>query len=61
MILVRHHLIEYCAVCCIVKDLLGLQELDSRGAIFFEQNEGDHMQFTIDWFVQNIVLKYLVD
>merc|ERR1712002_807896 len=40
------------------QDLLGLKELNESGRIAFLESPGDHLQFTEQWFDDNIV-KYL--
>ncbi|XP_015180874.1 PREDICTED: palmitoyl-protein thioesterase 1 [Polistes dominula] len=41
------------------EDRLGLQEMDKLGKIHFISLEGDHLQFTEEWFVEDIVDKFL--
>jgi len=41
------------------EDRLGLRELDQSGRLHFIALPGDHLQFTIDWFNQTIINKYL--
>lgn len=42
------------------EDHLGLKEMDMLGKIYFLSIEGNHLQFTDTWFIENIVEKYLV-
>jgi len=42
-----------------VNDTLGLKEMDTAGKLVFLEVDGDHLQFTAEWFKQNIVDKYL--
>ncbi|XP_051157128.1 palmitoyl-protein thioesterase 1 [Leptopilina boulardi] len=41
------------------EDRLGLKKMDEDGKIDFLQVHGDHLQFTADWFIENIIRKYL--
>lgn len=41
------------------EDLIGLRQLDERAALEFGSVPGAHMQFTMDWFKENVVNKYL--
>jgi len=38
---------------------LGLQELSSSGRLHFLTSDTDHLQFTEQWFIDNIVTKFL--
>ncbi|XP_054288471.1 palmitoyl-protein thioesterase 1-like isoform X1 [Macrosteles quadrilineatus] len=42
-----------------IEDRLGLQQLDQSGRLQFLSVPGDHLQFTIEWFKQAILDKYL--
>lgn len=42
-----------------IKDRLGLQQMDRLGKLQFLSVDGDHLQFSEEWFIQNIVDKYL--
>ncbi|KAK1126130.1 hypothetical protein K0M31_004771 [Melipona bicolor] len=42
------------------KDRLGLKKLHDTGRIHFLSVDGDHLHFTEDWFVDNIINKYLL-
>lgn len=42
-------------------DWIGLKMLDERGDLLFGDCPGNHMNFTWDWFKDNIVSKYLVE
>lgn len=41
------------------EDWLGLKRLDKSGGLIFETAPGEHMQFTLSWFEEHIVQKYL--
>ena len=41
------------------EDWIGLRELDESGRLVFSEITGHHMQFTFDWFEQNIINTYL--
>ncbi|XP_043206179.1 palmitoyl-protein thioesterase 1-like [Amphibalanus amphitrite] len=41
------------------EDYLGLQQLDADGKLAMLETEGDHLQFSIDWLVENIINVYL--
>jgi len=41
------------------KDLLGLKAMDAAGKLHFLSTDGNHLQFTKEWFIQNIVNKFL--
>lgn len=41
------------------QDWIGLQELDTSGRLRFLSCVGDHLQFTDQWFIDNIVTPYL--
>lgn len=43
------------------KDLLGLQALDKSGRLFKLATDGDHLQFKEEWFLENIVSKFVCD
>ncbi len=38
-----------------IKDLLGLKILDQQSRIKFLQTDGDHLRFTDQWFIDNII------
>lgn len=38
-----------------LNDDLGLQQMDKEGKLIFLESEGDHLEFTNDWFKENIV------
>ncbi|KNC83470.1 palmitoyl-protein thioesterase 1 [Sphaeroforma arctica JP610] len=42
------------------EDWLGLQEMDKNGQLVFLSVEGDHLRFSHEWFVAEIINKYLV-
>ncbi|XP_065843042.1 palmitoyl-protein thioesterase 1-like [Oscarella lobularis] len=37
------------------EDWLGLKEMDAAGKLHFLSSDGDHLQFTDDWFYENIL------
>jgi len=41
------------------EDRIGLKTLDEAGKLHFISIDGDHLQFSTDWFVENIVKIYL--
>lgn len=41
------------------QDYLGLRQMDKDGKLVMLQTEGDHLQFTIEWLVENIINVYL--
>ncbi|XP_072761876.1 palmitoyl-protein thioesterase 1 [Anoplolepis gracilipes] len=43
-----------------LQDRLGLRGMEMAGKIRFLSLPGDHLQFTLAWFVENIVNQYLV-
>lgn len=42
------------------QDWLGLRAMDMAGKIHYISMPGDHLQFTIDWFIENIIKQYLM-
>ncbi|XP_018357055.1 PREDICTED: palmitoyl-protein thioesterase 1 isoform X2 [Trachymyrmex septentrionalis] len=42
------------------KDWLGLRAMENAGKVYFISLPGDHLQFTADWFIENIIKKYLI-
>ncbi|CAD7703062.1 unnamed protein product, partial [Ostreobium quekettii] len=42
------------------EDWIGLKQLDERGAIDIGDVPGDHMEFTMEWFMEHVVEKYLL-
>ena len=38
---------------------LGLQQLDAQGKLILDWIPGQHMQFSFEWFSENVVAKYL--
>ena len=45
----------------IKKDTLGLKTLDESGRIVKIAVDGDHLQFKEEWFLDNIVNKFIRD
>lgn len=43
---------------CVVQDRLGLAAMDKAGKLVFLATEGDHLQFSREWFNANL-LPYL--
>lgn len=41
------------------EDWLGLAKLDTAGRLHFLEVDGDHLQFTVPWFLESIVQPYL--
>lgn len=41
------------------QDWLGLKVMNSTGRLHFLASPGDHLQFTEQWFIDNIVSKFL--
>lgn len=41
------------------QDWIGLKALDKKGALVLDTASGGHMQFTLEWFKEHIVDKYL--
>jgi len=42
------------------EDWIGLKSLDRKGALYQEDAPGEHMQFSIDWFVERVVRRHLM-
>ncbi len=43
------------------KDTLGLMTLDQTGRLHKLATDGDHLQFGEEWFLENIVSKFIQD
>jgi hypothetical protein len=41
-------------------DLLGLRRLDEAGKLEMKEIDGAHMQFTLEWFLNEVLHEYLV-
>ncbi len=41
------------------EDWLGLRQLDARGALLLEEADGAHMEFTLQWFADTIISRFL--
>lgn len=41
------------------EDKIGLKQLDDKGALVFEEVEGQHLEISIQWFMDNVVAKYM--
>jgi palmitoyl-protein thioesterase len=37
----------------------GLRALDEKGRLMLDEAPGEHMHFSLDWFIESVVLKYL--
>ncbi|KAH3698980.1 hypothetical protein DPMN_073926 [Dreissena polymorpha] len=42
-----------------LQDKLGLKTLNDTGRITFLSSDSDHLQFTEQWFIDNIITKFL--
>ncbi|XP_011697667.1 PREDICTED: palmitoyl-protein thioesterase 1 [Wasmannia auropunctata] len=42
------------------QDWLGLRAMEDAGKVYYHSLPGDHLQFTADWFIENIIKKYLL-
>lgn len=42
-----------------MEDRLGLQKLNATGRLHFLASPGDHLQFTDQWFIDNVINKFL--
>lgn len=42
-----------------IKDKLGLKQMKEKGKLDFLVVEGNHLQFTTKWFIENIIDRYL--
>jgi palmitoyl-protein thioesterase len=42
-----------------IEDWLGLQQMDKQNKLHFLSVRGDHMQFTDQWFIENIIRAFL--
>ncbi|PSN48526.1 Palmitoyl-protein thioesterase 1 [Blattella germanica] len=42
-----------------IKDRLGLQQMDKLGKLKFLDVDGNHLQFSEDWFIKSIINEYL--
>lgn len=38
-----------------LNDKLGMKQMKADGKLVFLENEGNHLQFTKEWFIQNII------
>jgi hypothetical protein len=41
------------------QDWIGLRQIGERGGLFFESAPGEHMQFTLEWFREEVVRRWL--
>lgn len=44
-----------------IKDRLGLKKMKEDGKLVFLELKGNHMQISLDWFVENVIEPYLRD
>lgn len=44
-----------------VEDWLGLRALDYAGRLYFREVPGEHMQFSLDWFDDNVIRPFLTE
>jgi palmitoyl-protein thioesterase len=42
-----------------LEDWIGLRSLDEQGRLILDEIPGVHMQFTLQWFTDNVIAKYL--
>lgn len=42
-----------------IEDWIGLKSLDMEGKVKIYEVKGDHLQFSMDWFIAEIISKYL--
>ncbi|XP_045495750.1 palmitoyl-protein thioesterase 1 [Colias croceus] len=43
-----------------LQDRLGLKKMDEAGKLVFLSVDGDHLRFSEDWFIQNVLKPYLI-
>ena len=43
-----------------INDTIGLRALDERGDVLRLECPGAHMQFSLDWFDENVVKRFLL-
>lgn len=41
------------------EDWIGLRSLDERGRLVLDEVPGVHMHFSLQWFTDNVIQKYL--
>jgi palmitoyl-protein thioesterase len=41
------------------EDWIGLKQLDEKGGLILDSAPGEHMQFTLKWFTEKVMEKYL--
>ena len=47
-------------VCMLIlQDKLGLKVMDQQNKLHFLATDGDHLQLRTEWFIENIVMKFL--
>eukprot|EP01127_Copromyxa_protea_P012980 TRINITY_DN3434_c0_g1_i2.p2 TRINITY_DN3434_c0_g1~~TRINITY_DN3434_c0_g1_i2.p2 ORF type:complete len:133 (-),score=26.62 TRINITY_DN3434_c0_g1_i2:16-414(-) len=44
-----------------LKDTIGLQTLEKEGKLKFDSAPGDHMKFTLAWFLEHVITPYLIN
>jgi len=42
-----------------IEDTIGLKSLDKMGKLQFDTTPGEHMQFTLPWFNEHVIVPYL--
>ena len=45
--------------CCLQEDWIGLRRLDEAGKVVKVDCPGAHMQFSLEWLTDHIILSYL--
>jgi len=53
-----NRILQYNETQVYLQDTIGLKELDVSGRLKFVGCPGNHMQFTLDWFTQNVIVPY---
>ncbi len=41
-----------------LQDKLGLKEMDAANKVHFLETQGNHLQFSDEWLIENIIHKY---
>lgn len=42
------------------EDWIGLKQLDRQRKLLLDEAPGEHMHFSLEWFLENVVYRYLV-
>lgn len=45
---------------CLQEDWLGLRQLDEEGKLHLLEIDGGHMQFSLEWFEEEVMKPFLV-